>query len=784
MKRKIITLIVLGLVLFVCLLTGWHVGMKVYRRTSLRRTAMTAYGNRDYAQAERLLQQYVQADPNAEAEYVALANIYHEFGNVEQESQMWQMASSLNPENPVYRANMLNSMVKSASYAPLHGVLGRKAKVDEKFTDQELFLYVISSYRSGYPKDGDDAYKKYLEIAPEVFHGSELGRMAEFMATYETLSDGDREVYLSGAMQSEDPDIRFEAIYTAIRRMEQRNDDDSEGVEEMERLLKRAVETNYFAGTVLLADFYFSECRFAEVIDILEPYLKTVDDIDLYLLYAESCVFTGRLDELRALVKKLQQKSDSMMLLAEYCEILTAYLENDEKKLAAIVRKSGRNINSPLARFVRLRVAMGNESFNEILTVAQEIFSNPPFHDLHNRALFICLDYIAKEMKKQENRDDPSQIAALARILSGYLHGNRLLTEIILTDQYKSGLVKEESLMNALGKFPDDALLQRITAEFLIFDENAEQALPIIEQVLKDKKAANQQPDRGIQVLLMLALDQTGRHDEAATVFRELVENSDFDMELELLGQFFHFCLDNARTADLVSMADRLDNSTDDNLKRFGGGFRAAALLLTEDKARENEALDLLVSTPADAPEFTFYAANRLYQHGRLDEAEAKYKTILKTYRTPSLPYVNLSDIYHARGEKQKALEAAKTAFDLDRESMLPAFTYAKRLAEAERYEEAVEALHFPRHALNYREDIVDLWRDCMRHVIEKSFADRKFLQAEEQCKHMLLIVPDDEFAKENLKKVRKILFPEKPGTELSADAAEAASPADYTPRR
>ena len=108
------------------------------------------------------------------------------------------------------------------------------------------------------------------------------------------------------------------------------------------------------------------------------------------------------------------------------------------------------------------------------------------------------------------------------------------------------------------------------------------------------------------------------------------------------------------------------------------------------------------------------------------------------------------------------AMEAAKTAFELEKESMFPAFIYAKRLSEAKRYEEAVDALRFPRHAVNFRKDIIALWCECMHHVIEKSFADRKFLQAETQCNHLLIVAPDDEFGKENLAKARSILFPEK----------------------
>ena len=80
---------------------------------------------------------------------------------------------------------------------------------------------------------------------------------------------------------------------------EDARDTDGENDEEAEALLKQLVETNYFAGIPLLADFYYTNCRFSDVIDTLDPYLKKIDDIDLYLFYAESCVFAGELDKLK-----------------------------------------------------------------------------------------------------------------------------------------------------------------------------------------------------------------------------------------------------------------------------------------------------------------------------------------------------------------------------------------------------------------------------------------------------------------------------------------------------
>ncbi len=746
--RKVVAIIVLGIVLLACLLALGYFGVKTFHRSQMRREAMAAYEKGDYEKAERLLRQYVAKDQNSEPEFVALANIYHEFGNTGREAQMWQTASSLNPLNEEYREKMLTSAEKAASYSLLRDILGRKVKINEKLSDHELYLYVISSYRSGYPKDGEEAYKKAVEVDPEAFHKNELGRMAEFMANYGSLSEGERDNFLNSAMKSEDPLIRFEALYTVMSRASIADDNDAE----VEKLLKQIVETNYFAGTPLLADFYFSKFRFSDLVAIAEPYLKTIDDLNMSLLYAESCVFASKPDKLKAATNKLHRKNDSLRLLADYCDVLIAYMENNETKLAANVRKSGKLVSTPLSRFMRLRVAMNQGSYNEILIVANELFSNPPFHDLSNRAVLACLDYLSAQMQKPENQKDPTQMAELAKVLATNLQGNQLLTEIILSSQYKKGLATEAELLDGLKQFPDDVLLQQIAAEYLIFNGKAEQALAIIEQVRENSDGNASRLD----FLHMVALDQLGHHDEAAEIFRRLVEQSEFD--LDLLADYFTFCWRYERRTDLLSLADKLADAADDKLKPFADFFRAAALLLEDDEAKNQEALKLLATTPNDNPDFTFYAANKLSEADMIEEAEAKYKVLLKTYKAPALILVNLSELYHAKGDEKHALEAAKEAFDMEKKSMLPAFIYAKRLSEAERYQEAVDALKFPRHAVNYREDIVDLWTDCMHHVIENSIAGERYMQAEEQCKHLLTIAPDDEFGKENLEKVQKLI--------------------------
>ena len=768
MTRKIIAIIVLGLILLASLLACGYFGAKTIHRSRQRRAAMAAYEKKDYETAERLLRQYIGKDPNSEPEIVALANIYHEFGNIGFEAQLWQRAYSLNQLNADYRKQFLSSALRSARYDMIYAFLGYEIQSGVTLPEQELSCYVLSSYRSGHPKDGDAAYRKAVKNDPEVFHKSELGRMVEFIMNYSSLSENEREEFLSRARTSEDPVIRFEALYTDLMRVREIDEDGTDVSARMEAVLQEIVETNYYVGTPLLADFYYSEGRFPEVVSVSDPYLKKIDDRDLYLLLAESCVFTGDLDKLKELEQKLREKQGVLHVLSEYCEILIAYMENDDAKLSASVRKSGKLISSPLSRFICLRAALAGDSYSEILSAAQDVFSHPSLDDLQDRALLACLDYLAGRMDQMEKRSDISQLADLAKILAGYAEGDELVTTIVLSDQSSRGLAKEADLLKAQAQFPGNLLLLKLAVEHLILNGGSDRAMPLIEQALE-----NEVEDTQLSLLHMLALDQIGNHDEAEKVFRRLLERSEFD--LSLLARYFAFCWNHDRAEDLSSMADRLEGASDDQLKPLGQFFRAAALLKEDDEdgKKKAEALRLLASSPTDNPDFALFAANRLNEADMLDEAEAKYKAIRKTYSAPGLILVNLSEVYKARGDSQQALAAAKEAYLIEKQSILPAFIYAMRLSEAERYEEAVAVLNFPNRAVEYRQDVVDLWADCMRKVIENSIRDHKYMPAEEQCKHLLVIVPGDEFGQAKLNEVNEILHPKK---DREKEASEAAA--------
>lgn len=782
MTRKKLAIIVLGLILLVSLLACGYFGFKTFRRSHQRRVAMATYEKKDYVMAERLLLAYVSQDQNSEPEFVALANIYHEFGNYGMEAQMWNMASSLNPLNPEYSEKLLKSAENAANYNLIHELLGRKEKLAGSLTDEDVSLDLIACVRSGHSKEAKTLYQQYKTTDPDYFKKNELGRMAEFLLQGDDRSQGERMDYLREAEKSENPLVKYESLYSQVlddvNRPQDEDMDEEEKAErdaETEKLLNRLVAVNSYMGTPILGDFYYSRSRFADVIKVAVPYLKKIDDMSLYLLCLESCVFEKQIEPLRELVNRLHRRPGSLPFLGDYGEVLIAYLENAPEKLANAVRQNGKLVSTPLSRYIRLKSALLGGNFSEIRTAAADYFSKPPVLELYEPSIRACLDYIQEQMDKPMEGNDLSQMAELAQLVSAHYENDENLSVIILCDRYRKGLANEAELFAAQKAFPENGMIQRILAEYLVFNDRAEEAIRIIENLLN---AAGAAPDNGIQFLQMLALEQLEQYDEAEKVFIQLVERSEFDMEL--LYQYFLFCTLHNRVAELNAMADKLETVKDGKQGQYAKFFRAAAIY---EKGRDLEketvsdeavksALTILKDTPTDDANFTLYAANQLSRHDWLDDAETKYKAILKTNRDPSLIFVNLSELYQAKGEQAKALEAAKEAYSIEKQSMLPAFVYAKRLSEAERYEEAVAVLNFPRHAVNYREDVVELWTECMKKTIEKNIADHKYTQAEENCKHLLVIVPEDAFGQEKLDEVRKLMHPDDQKKDEAAEPA------------
>ena len=215
-----------------------------------------------------------------------------------------------------------------------------------------------------------------------------------------------------------------------------------------------------------------------------------------------------------------------------------------------------------------------------------------------------------------------------------------------------------------------------------------------------------------------------------------------------------------------------LSTSESPDLKALAPFFRAEELLLREKK---NEALSLLETAKTDHPDFAFRAANLFSQYDLLDQALSCYLTLAGKHPDKQMVFANIAEVYLAKGMKAEALSSAKQAWEANRDGRIGQFVYAKMLAENGQYQDAEKVLKIPNRKVELPDEIKKLWTDIMHHAIENSIAGERYMQAEEQCKHLLTIAPDDEFGKEKLKKVRELLKTKKDENQ-NGDAGNAAT--------
>ena len=303
-KTKLILVIVLvSVILLACLGALGYFGIKTMRRSHLRMEAREAFASEDWKKAEKLLTEYVGLDPDSEEDFVRLAQVYRHFGNTGEEMHCWYKASSLNPLKPEYWDDYATCAMNARFFDHFYTSLSRKLILNAEVTRKDKIRYLISAVMTNRPRDAKKLYEDMLKADPEVFRVDDLGRLAEYVVTYDRLSDAERSNCIDEGIQSEDPFVRLESILYRATTLESSGENVETVMRQKETLLKQAIELNRFAATPFLVDFYYSHRAYGAVIEVAEPYLADIENLLLSVLYAESCVYSGHSEKLPPLIE-------------------------------------------------------------------------------------------------------------------------------------------------------------------------------------------------------------------------------------------------------------------------------------------------------------------------------------------------------------------------------------------------------------------------------------------------------------------------------------------------
>ncbi len=748
-KTKLVFIIALvSVILLACLGFLGYFGAKAIRRSHLRMQAREAFAAEDWKKAEKLLSKYIGLDSDSEEDYVRLAQVYNHFGNTGAEMNCWYNASTLNPLKPEYWDNYTGCAMNARDFGHLYSSLSRKVVLNTELAPKDKMLYLISSVMTNRARDAEKFYEQMRKADPMFFQKDDLGRFTEFLVTIGKRTEDERTSFIDDSIKSDDPFVRLESILLRTASLAISGDNTKSIQEQKETLLKQAVELNRFAATPLLVSFYFSRMKFDSVIETAEPYLADIENALLAVLYAESCVYGAQPEKLKPLIEHFRSLGEKYRMQTAYFEALYDFSQNDDD-FARHLMEVGGAAQTDLANLMNLQIALNNDNEEKIVSLLETIMTSPPFCDLQERARSAVQVYLWRKIQENSGFADDPRIIKLARLISGSSKTDPLLMRITISDLRNRNVLTRQTLEKNLESFPDDPYLLEVAAEFELFDGNPEQCLDYVERFY-----ALEKKERSIMfdLLHMLALELTGKIDEATKEFTALLDNN--EMDREILYRYLRFCIDHKREKELAAMANRLDASDVPDLKALAPFFRAEELLLQEKK---DEALSLLKTAKTDRPDFAFRAANMFTTYDVLDEALSRYLALVDKYPDKKLVLANIAEVYLAKGMKAEALSYAKQAWETNQDG-LSQFIYAKMLAVNGQYQDAEKVLNVPKRKIELPDAIMNLWTDIMHHAIEASMTGERYMQAEEQCKHLLIFAPEDAFAKENLEKARRRL--------------------------
>jgi len=750
--RLILVIVLISIVLLSCLGFLGYFGIKAMRRTHLRSEARKAFAAEDWKKAERLLNEYVARDPDSEEDFVRLAQVCHHFGNTGEEMLCWHKASTLNPLKAEYWDSYTTCAMNAREFSHFYSSFNRKSAMNAKQTPREMKLYLICAVMTDHAREAEKYYERIHKADPKFFQKDDLGRFTELLVTYANRSADERSKIFEQGMKSDDPVVRLESILQRLVNLELSGGNTESFNEQEETLLKQAVELNRFVATPLLASFYFSRLKFDSVIETAEPFLADIPHIQLALVYAESCVYGAQPEKLKPLAQKFHTLGLRHRILASYFDALYDFTQGLEKNddLAKHMQETRDVVQTNLANLISLQIALNNDSWEKTCTTFETIMKKPPFNNIQERARLAVRQYLWDKINENPALADDPRVAKLVQLLAGPGVEDPFLMRLKISDMRKRNVLTRQDLQENLEAFPDDPYLLEVAAEFELFNGNPEQCLDYVERfyALELEERSNT-----FDLLHMLALELSGKIDEAAKEFAALVDKA--EMNLVILYRYFDFCTRHERQAELSKMTERLTASTVPELKALAPFFRAEELFL---QGKTEESLSLLETAKTDQPDFELFAADKFSSCGRVDQALSSYLALVDKYPDKRLVFANIAELQMAKGKKEEALSYAKQAWETNHDDGIGQFVYAKMLVANGQYQDAASVLNIPNHKIELPDAIMNLWTDIMHHAIEDSIAGERFMQVEDQCKHLLLFAPDDAFAKESLEKARKRL--------------------------
>jgi tetratricopeptide (TPR) repeat protein len=708
------------------------------RKVERFRDALAAFDSGDYGLARKLLLDTLIEDRNNELAYVKLAEIYHRDGNWPAEVECWSRAIALNPQNKAYPEKLWEALLLSNDYRRIYSEFGMKYRTAGQLPDKELEIYVFSALRTNNSREAEKAWKEATAQNPGL-RLQPMGQLISLMLNLDKQTPDEIRAGLEKLSESENPIVAFDALRMLAIYYRFNNGTDRQ----LEDVLLKGAKLNRFIGEPALGEYYTGKYRFDDAISTYENYLKDHSIIRYALALADLYVYKNEKAKLTELASKFHSGNKVVLMAGYYMDALLAFMDGNTEKLVRIWNSNDDISRSPLAALIALQVNILRDNPDGVAAIAPVFLQTRPFLDFNARAV----DMLYRYCQKLISQNKLSAATRLAQLIYDPARPDIFLTRVILQDRLTRNSLDEKALNTALKEFPQDPFLLQLAAEFHYGKNQMQESLKHAARFREVYK----EDSPGVDLIEALALEQTGQLDAAFAGLGKLLQK--YPDNIGLNNLFLEFCRKHQHRQALELMYQTLSARKEPAVREFLP-YIAAEINLLDGK--KDEALKLLAEADSNHEQLLLRGAYLLGENDRFKPAVRYYEKLAELSPSlRSLTLINLSEIYKAQNEQEKALRCAFDAWRLDPDNGNVKFCYASRLSENKDYAQLVQVLKLPRFkSKDVDERFLPLWQPAMNEVIKAQFDEKRYEQVLESCRHLQAYFPNSPTARTYIEKV------------------------------
>ncbi len=728
---KIVLIVLLTALLLVCLIFFAYFAVRSYHKVNQFRVAMEAFQAKDYPLAKKLFSMVLAGDRNNETAVVKLAEIAEENDNPPEMVYFRFRALKLNALNTDYFQRYIHALLRARQFRELEVQL--KTISAGNRTPEQTLLLAFSSFRLGHRREAQTLWDNLKKEKPEALN-TPLGKLIGTMFLSREKNLNQLAESFTELSKVADPMVALEALLGLATVQSYLNKP-----EEAEAALRKAAAMNRYAATPLLGFFYAGNNRFKEATAVFQDYLSSYLNPNIAVRQAELLALTSQTDQIKELAARFQQTGGrQFMIVGYYLDAIVAFLKDDKKMMEEALRPTRLEVVTPFAALMALYVDVSSNNPAAAEKDYETLLKMPPFLDFRSRARTLLLAYIADRLRAG---DAPESMLRLANMLQGD-ESDILLSRVVLLCKLRNRTLTPEEMEKALKTFPADPVLLQIAAEYQLLRRNYAKVLEYAELVRRSPGGM----DSPMMLLEIAALERLNRLDDVSRNFRRLLQK---DPSAQNFNAFWRFASGSGRKNDLQYLAGQAEKQKE--AEKYLPFCRAELLLLD---GKEKEALDLLETVRTDDPALLFHAAYQLARHNRNQAAIRRYAELPADFPQKELVLLNLSELYAAEKQPEKALDYAEQAWKINPNSELVQICYATRLQESGNSGRIPAVIRMSGSRANASPALLKLWIPAMERNLRTDFENRQYSRMQESCRQLLIYDPSNKTAKEYLHRV------------------------------